>query len=224
MAGTLMTLAPVVLEHTKRRWVKALGFVFCLYPCFYIYDLWQPMWNGPKDSMGKIEGTNYLTKDEFPRLMLGRLKVEKPGVVIERPDEQGGFVNSAVIPLFAGQRMWLGWWGHELLWRENREDVRRRHDRLMKFYAGGLLQRDLANAGNWLEAQGIDYVLFYRPGDTPEMWAKINAAVSPQYIWVDILTYQDEDGRRVGFWRRGDLTLPRRERDSPRNLRPCRGR
>jgi hypothetical protein len=202
MAGTLMTLAPVVMEHTKRRWVKALGFVFCLYPCFYIYDLWQPMWNGPKDSMGKIEGTNYLTKEEFPRLMLGRLKVEKPGVVIERPDEQGGFVNSAVIPLFAGQRMWLGWWGHELLWRENREDVRRRHDLLMKFYAGDFGSGDLANAGNWLEAQGIDYVLFYRPGDTPEMWAKINAAVSPQYIWVDILTYQDEDGRRVGFWRR----------------------
>jgi hypothetical protein len=197
MAGTLMTLAPVVMEHTKRRWVKALGFVFCLYPCCYIYDLWQPMWSGPKDSMGKIEGTNYLTKDEFPRLMLGRLKVEKPGVVIERPDEQGGFVNSAVIPLFAGQRMWLGWWGHELLWRENREDVRRRHTLLMKFYAG-----EKPDAGNWLVAQGIDYVLFYRPGDTPEMWAKINAAVSPQYIWVDILTYQDEDGRRVGFWRR----------------------
>ena len=60
----------------------------------------------------------------------------------------------------------------------------------------------MPDAGRWLVAQGIDYVLFYRPGDTPEMWAKINAAVSPQYIWVDILTYQDEDGRRVGFWRR----------------------
>jgi hypothetical protein len=72
----------------------------------------------------------------------------------------------------------------------------------MKFYAGDFSAWDKGNAGNWLEAQGIDYVLFYRPGDTPEMWAKINAAVSPQYIWVDILTYQDEDGRRVGFWRR----------------------
>ncbi|HMD61116.1 MAG TPA: DUF2298 domain-containing protein, partial [Opitutaceae bacterium] len=203
MAGTLMTLAPYVLEQAKRRWVRVAGLIFCLYPCCYVYDLWEPMWNGPKDSVGKIEGHFYLTKDEFPRLMLGRLKVEKPGVVIERPDEQGGFVNSAVIPLFAGQKMWLGWWGHELLWRENREDVRRRHDRLMLFYGGGI-----PDAGKWLVAQGIDYVLWYRPGDTPELWEKVNKAVSPEYIWCDILTYQNEDGRRVGLWKRAAEAPP----------------
>jgi hypothetical protein len=181
----------------RSRWVRVAGALFCLYPCFFALDLWQPFLGGPRDSIGKIEGTNYLTRDESPRLMLGRLKVERPGIVVERPESAGGFTNSAVIPLFAGQRMWLGWWGHELLWRENREDVRRRHDQLMKFYAG-----ERPDAGLWLTAQGIDYILWYRPGDTPEMWTKINAAVSPQYIWVDILTYQDEDGRRVGFWRR----------------------
>jgi uncharacterized membrane protein len=203
MAGTLMTLAPFVMEQARRRWVRVTGFVFCLYPCFYAYDLWQPMWSGPKDSMGKIEGTYYLTKDEFPRLMLGRLKVEKPGVVVERPEEKGGFTNSAVIPLFAGQRMWLGWWGHELLWRENREDVRRRHDRLTLFYSGGIPE-----AGKWLVAQGIDYVLWYRPGDTPELWEKINKEVAPEYVWCDILTYQDEDGRRVGLWKRSPVLEP----------------
>jgi hypothetical protein len=203
MAGTLMTLAPFVMEQARRRWVRITGFVFCLYPCFYAYDLSKPMWYGPKDSMGKIEGTYYLTRDEFPRLMLGRLKVEKPGVVIERPEEKGGFTNSAVIPLFAGQRMWLGWWGHELLWRENREDVRRRHDRLMLFYSGGI-----PDAGKWLVAQGIDYVLWYRPGDTPELWEKVNKAVSPEYVWCDILTYQNEDGRRVGLWKRAPVLAP----------------
>ena len=197
MAGTLMTLAPFVMEQARRRWVRIAGLAFCLYPCCYVYDLWEPMWTGPKDSVGKIEGTYYLTKEEFPRLMLGRLKVEKPGVVIERPEEQGGFTNSAVIPLFAGQRMWLGWWGHELLWRENSEDVRRRHDRLTLFYNGGV-----PDAGKWLIAQGIDYVLWYRPGDTPQLWEKINKAVGPEYIWCDVLTYQDEDGRRVGLWKR----------------------
>ena len=161
------------------------------------------MWNGYKADMGWLEGTRYLTKDEFPRLMLGRLKVEKPGVVIERPDKEGGFTNSAVIPLFAGQRMWLGWWGHELLWRENGEDVRRRHARLMQFYAGGV-----PDAGRWLLAQGIDYVLWYRPGDTPQLWEKVNKTVSPEYVWCDILTYQDEDGRRVGLWKRAGATGP----------------
>jgi hypothetical protein len=203
MAGTLMTLAPIVMEQAKRRWVRVVGFIFCLYPCCYAYDLWLPMWWGPKDSVGKIEGTHYLTKEEFPRLMLGRLKLEKPGVVVERPEEKGGFVDAAVIPLFAGQQMWLGWWGHELLWRENREDVRRRHDRLMLFYSGGI-----PDGGKWLLSQGIDYVLWYRPGDTPEMWEKINKSVSPEYVWTDILTYQNEDGRKVGLWRRAPAPAP----------------
>jgi hypothetical protein len=128
--------------------------------------------------------------------MLGRLRLERPGVVVERPEKEGGFTNSAVIPLFAGQSMWLGWYGHELLWREFREDVRRRHDRLMRLYGG-----EIPDAGTWLMAQGIDYVLWYRPGDTPELWEKVNRTMGPGYLWTDILTYPD-DGRRVGFWRR----------------------
>jgi hypothetical protein len=198
-AGTLMTLGPYVLERATRRWVRVTGFLFCLYPCFYAFDLWKPLLSTPREYVGHMEGTDYLTKDEFPRLMLGRLKVEKPGVVVERPEEAGGFTNSAVIPLFAGQRMWLGWYGHELLWREFREDVRRRHDRLVELFDG-----DMPDAGKWLLSQGIDYVLWYRPGDDPELWDKVNRSVAPQYIWCDILTYQDgtEGGRKVGLWKR----------------------
>jgi uncharacterized protein DUF2298 len=194
-AGTLMTLGPFVLEHARRRWVRVAGILFCLYPCFYALDLWKVFLGGPRGSIGRLEGTTYLTADEFPRLMLGRLKVEKPGVVAERPENAGGFTNSAVIPLFAGQRMWLGWFGHELLWRAFREDVRRRHDSLISLFDGAM-----PDAGRWLVAQGIDYVLWYRPGDAPELWGKVNNSVGPEYIWCDILTY--EDGRRVGLWKR----------------------
>jgi hypothetical protein len=131
-AGTLMSLGPFVLEQARKRWVRVAGLVFCVYPCFYVLDLSKFFLAGPRKSIGQMEGTTFLTKDEFPRLMLGRMKVEKPGVVVERPDKEGGFTNSAVIPLFAGQTMWLGWYGHELLWREFREDVRRRHDALLR--------------------------------------------------------------------------------------------
>lgn len=201
-AGTLMTLGPFILEQARRRWVRAAGIVLCLYPCFYVFDLWVPMHNGLKDAVGKIEGTYYLTKDEFPRLMLGRLKVEKPGVAVERPDKEGGFVNSSVIPLFAGQRMWLGWYGHELLWRAFSEDVRRRHDQLFRLFDG-----EMPDAGKWLVAQGIDYVLWYREGDTPELWEKVNATIGSRYVWCDILTYP-ESGRRVGLWKRRPESAP----------------
>jgi hypothetical protein len=198
-AGTLMTLGPFVLERARSRWVRVAGALFCLYPCFFALDLWQPFLGGPRDSIGKIEGTNYLTRDESPRLMLGRLKVERPGIVVERPESAGGFTNSAVIPLFAGQRMWLGWYGHELLWRAYRADVTRRHDSLVSLFDGSM-----PDAGNWLVAQGIDYVLWYRPGDTPELWSKVNASVSPKYIWCDILTYENgtDNAQRVGLWKR----------------------
>ena len=201
-AGTLMSLGPFVLEQARKRWVRVAGLVFCVYPCFYVLDLSKFFLAGPRKSIGQMEGTTFLTKDEFPRLMLGRMKVEKPGVVVERPDKEGGFTNSAVIPLFAGQTMWLGWYGHELLWREFREDVRRRHDALLSFFDG-----EMPDAGKWLSSQGIDYVLWYREGDIPELWDRVNKSVSPQYLWVDILTYQDhlEDGRRVGFWKRAPI-------------------
>ena len=198
-AGTLMTLGPFVLERAASRWVRAAGLVFCLYPCLYVLDLWGPLLSFPREYAGRMEGAAYLTKDEFPRLMLGRLKVEKPGVAVERPEKEGGFTDSAVIPLFAGQRMWLGWYGHELLWREFREDVRRRHDNLVTLFAG-----EMPDAGRWLVAQGIDYVLWYRPGDTPDLWEKVNRSVGPQYIWCDILTYENggDNGERVGLWKR----------------------
>jgi uncharacterized membrane protein len=204
-AATLMLLGPFVLEHARRRWVRIAGIVVCLYPCFNVLDFWPALAHAPRQSIGKIEGTNYLTKDEFPRLMLGRLKVEKPGIVVERPETEGGFTDSAVIPLFAGQRMWLGWWGHEQLWREYREDIRRRFLSLYSLYNG-----EMPGAGKWLAAQGIDYVLWYRPGDTPDLWDRVNASVGPQYIWCDILTYQDDQnkenyGPRVGFWRRSPV-------------------
>ncbi len=195
-AGTLMTLGPFVLEQAGRRWIRVAGVFFCLYPCFYAIDLWKPMHNGPKDAVGRIEGTAYLTKDEFPRLMLGRLKLEKPGIVVERPDDKGGFTEYSALPLLAGQRLWLGWYGHELLWRGYPNDIRARNDRLHDFY-GGIMP----DCGRWLASQGIDYVLWYRTGDTPELWSTINGQIGPGYVWTDILTYP-EAGRRVGFWRR----------------------
>jgi Uncharacterized membrane protein (DUF2298) len=197
MAGTLMTLGPVVLEGSARRWVRAAGVLFCLYPCLYAADIWGVILHGPAGAAGQMDGTYYLTQDEFPRLMLGRLRVERPGVAIERPDENSGaFTNYSALPLLAGQQMWLGWYGHELLWRGYPADIGRRHDQLVLFYNG-----KMPDAGRWLLSQGIDYVLWYRPGDTPALWRQINEGMGSRYAWTDILTYPEAESR-VGFWRR----------------------
>jgi hypothetical protein len=197
MAGTLMTLGPFVLEVAQRRWVRISAVFFCLYPCFYAADLWGVILHGPAGAAGQMDGAQYLTQDEFPRLMLGRLKLEKPGVAVERPDEnRAAFTDFSALPLLAGQRMWLGWYGHELLWRGYPADITRRHEQLVLFYSGRM-----PDAGRWLLSQGIDYVLWYRTGDTPELWRAINDGIGSRYAWTDILTYP-EAGRRVGFWRR----------------------
>jgi hypothetical protein len=104
--------------------------------------------------------------------------------------------------------MWLGWYAHEQLWREFREDIRMRHDVLERFYNG-----TLPDAAAWLRAQNIDYVLWFRPGDTPDLWAKVDAAVGPDYLWTDILTYEGGPpaaAPRVGLWRRRPRALGQR--------------
>ena len=106
-AGTLMLLGPLVLEHARRRWVRIAGFVVCLHPCFYVFGpLARAHRRAQGIDQGKIEGTPTSRKTSSRAFMLDRLKVEKPGVAVERPEGEGGFTNSAVIPLFAGQRMW----------------------------------------------------------------------------------------------------------------------
>jgi hypothetical protein len=118
-------------------------------------------------------------------------------VVVERPDKQGGFTDSGIIPLLAGKQLWLGWAGHELLWRSFKEEIRRRFDSELLFFNG-----DMPDAGKWLKAQGIDYVLWYRPDDTPELWEKVNRSIGPGYEWLDVRLYEEKEVRKVGFWRR----------------------
>jgi len=198
-AGALMTLGPHVLEQTRRRWVRVAGTLVCLYPCFYAYDLWVVLRDRVNESTGHLEGSYLLTQDENSRFILDRLSVERPGVVVERPDRQGGFTDSAVIPLFAGKQLWLGWSGHELLWRSFKDEIRRRFTALTLLYGG-----DLPDAGKWLGAQGIDFVLWYRPDDTPELWEKVNRSIGPGYEWLDVRVFQEKDldVRKVGYWRR----------------------
>lgn len=193
-AGALVTIAPVVLEQARRKWVRVAAGVFCLYPCVFAYDLAVNWWNGPKESRGQMAGHHFMTKDFLTKITLERLAAEPAGVVAERPEKEA-FTNSACVPLFAGHRMWLGWVGHEALWRSFRLDITQRQERLFELFDGRM-----ENASMWLASQGIDYVLWYQIRDTVELWESVNRTVSGQYEWVEI--FVQPDGRRCGFWRR----------------------
>ncbi|MBL9194251.1 MAG: hypothetical protein JNJ82_17995 [Opitutaceae bacterium] len=201
-AGALLTLGPIVLERTSRRWVRITGLILCLYPCSFVYDLALNWRHGNKEAAGKIEGHHFLTKDMFPRVLLGRLKLEPAGVVIERP-QKDAFTNSACLPLFAGHRMWLGWLGHEQLWRGYREDLPQRQQRLFEFFNG-----EMPDPLPWLQGQGIDYVLWYQEGDTTELWRKLHAKLSPGYLWVELFTHEFENGTKLGYWKAPAAAVP----------------
>ncbi|MBP7143023.1 MAG: hypothetical protein KBA71_14020 [Opitutaceae bacterium] len=195
-AGILVTLGPIVLDRSQRRWVRFSGLFLCLYPCSFAWDLAVNWKNGSKEAMGKMEGHAFLTKDMFPRLMLNRLQQEKRGVVIERPNKDA-FTNSACLPLFAGHSLWLGWLNHEQLWRGYREDLPQRQAALFKFFNG-----EMAKPREWLLANDIDYVLWYQEQDTLALWQKINAGMGPDYLWVEIFAHDFDNGPKAGFWRR----------------------
>lgn len=195
-AGVLVTLGPIVLGHTQRRWVRIAGLMLCLYPCSFAWDLAVNWKNGSKEAMGKMEGHAFLTKEMFPRLMLNRLQQEKRGVVIERPNKDA-FTNSACLPLFAGHSMWMGWLNHEQLWRGYREDLPQRQAALFKFFNG-----EMEKPREWLLANDIDYVLWYQEQDTLALWKAINARMGPEYLWVEIFSHDFENGPKAGFWKR----------------------
>jgi hypothetical protein len=50
-----------------------------------------------------------------------------------------------------------------------------------------------------MAAEGIDYVLFFRPADSAERWSLLDRALRGHYTWYEV--FQEGD-RPVGFWRR----------------------
>jgi hypothetical protein len=120
-------------------------------------------------------------------------------VVIERP-KKDSFTNSACLPLFAGHKMWLGWLAHEQLWRGYREDLAQRQERLFQFYNG-----EMPDPARWLEAQGIDYAIWFQPEDTAVLWDKIDKTLEPDYVWCEI--YTTPEGAKIGFWKAAKPSL-----------------
>ncbi len=193
-AAMVIGAGPLVLEHSRRTWVKVAGILFCLYPCVYAIDLSKHWVKTAKPGWGKLEGQRYIRDDEAARILYARIKKEPRGVVAERP-VRDSYTKSAYLPLFAGHRMYVGWQGHESLWRGFTGDILQRYERLLSLYDG-----TYSADTTWVAGEGIDYLLWYQEADTLEKWPQVHAALNTAYDWVQV--YEVHGGRKVGFWRR----------------------
>lgn len=191
-AAVLLVVGSRLAEAAKSRVSLVLSFGIVCTTLIFGCDLARVWWTTSKPSFGQVDGGGFLRRDLFSRLMLERLRALPLGVVIERPKPES-FTNSACLPLLAGHKMWLGWVGHEQLWRGYRDDIAQRQQRLADFFNG-----DLDNAGQWARGQGIDYVLWYQNGDDEALWQRLNSKLTG-FTWEEI--FRRPDGKRVGLWR-----------------------
>lgn len=194
-SAALLLAAPRLLRRSAGRFAHVLAVAACALPCLYVGDLWRQWRDAGSASSGQLEGHAFLTVRPECRILLQRLRVEPRGVVVQDP-RAAGEPALVSVPLHAGHAMWLGWDGYSSLWRGFPEDVPHRRRRVEAAFDG--LDPD---AGTWMAAEGIDYVLFFREQETRERWVVIDQALRRNYLWCEL--YRDGD-RPVGFWRRVD--------------------
>lgn len=196
-AGALLTMGPRLLEWGTPRGLWVLAIFFISYPMFYFYNLSRFYYLTPGVNIGQLDGSGYLTTGvDNPnlndRLLLNYLRTAPRSVVMERPDTD--FTNYSGMITLGGQQSYIGWLGHEQLWRGYLYELQYRYDHEQSLYGG-----TLPDAGNWAQSQGIDFILWYKPTDTDELWDKVNASLQPVYFWHEF--YHDR-GHRVGLWER----------------------
>jgi len=188
-AVILLTLG-VRLLSSPRIWIAILALFFVSYPLLYTYDLATTWWQGPKKHVGQLSGQSFLLNDEN-RGLFAYLKALPHGITLEDPEVTESFTNESAMSLFAGQQCYLGWEGHEMLWRGYPPDIPYRYDKMKLFYSG-----DMPAPGEWLKGQDIDYVLWYKSQDQEAVWAKINAALQGAYRWHDTFSHETH----IGLW------------------------
>jgi uncharacterized membrane protein len=186
----LLTLG-VRLLSSPRWWIFVPALFFIGYPLTFTYDLAASWWQGPKDHVGQLAGQSFLLNDDN-RGLFAYLKALPRGVTLEDPEADESFTNQSAMSLFAGQPCYMGWEGHELLWRAFSLEIRYRYAQMKLFYSGAM-----PAPAEWLKGQDIEYVLWFKSQDQEAAWAKINAAVQGAYRWHDSSFHGTQ---HIGIW------------------------
>ncbi|HNW44735.1 MAG TPA: DUF2298 domain-containing protein [Elusimicrobiales bacterium] len=191
--GILLSLGALCLAHAPKIRRRVATAVLILV-CWYGVDMGHYWLQTPKASAGKLSGNAWLTSDPAQRAIIEFLSAKPRGVTLEFP-EKGGFDRAPALTMAAGQPSFIGWNGHEQLWRGNRHDIQQRYEEARLFY-----YNNLPSPLRWLESNDIKYIIWLAAqNQDPAFFQQLSAALDGKYLWHE--TYRVGEFR-VGFWER----------------------
>jgi uncharacterized membrane protein len=196
-AGGVLTLGALNLG-ARSRVLRYGSLAVILLPCVQAYDYARQFVETPKESVGRLDGTDWLTRDTALRDIVSALQARPDGICI---DSNNGFANTdaTALAIFGNKQAFMGWPVQEGIWREFRTEVRDRVSQVNDFYAGRM-----ADPLAWLLENDVRYVLWLQKDNDNlnarflPIWGKIKS----RYAWRH---FAGNDGNwAVGYWERVD--------------------
>jgi hypothetical protein len=197
-AGIILTLGASNLGSSSR--ICRYGtFLFLLPGLAFAYDLARQFAQAPKDSMGRLSGSAWITKDVVVGDIITELGSRPDGVTVE-----SGLImansESPAVTLFSDKQSLLGWpWMEEVYRGGDLYEIPERLDQINKFYAG-----TAPDPLRWLLHNDVRYVLWL-PRDNDDhnsRFGPIREKIKPRYYWHGV--YGNDNDFAVGFWERID--------------------
>ncbi|AOY00730.1 DUF2298 domain-containing protein [Jeongeupia sp. USM3] len=176
--GAVVWLAAINLGSAA-RWRRIATVVPLAASLSFVLPQLQFWWHNPRPHQGQLAGDAWLKADDANRAILGWLRAQPQGLVLESADRTA-YSPSGAFALFAGKPSALGWPTHVAQWRGNPAYIAERSDAVRAIYAG---THPAARA--WLLGQHVDYVVWSRfdTGRGTAALARLKAALAPDYQW-----------------------------------------
>jgi uncharacterized membrane protein len=161
----------------------------------YAVDLGVHLRWTPKPHAGRLNGAGWIAADRTGNAIFEYLKAQPLTIVLQRP-LGGAFVPSPGMATLAGHSAFLGWPGHEKLWRGNQALVEIRRNDVVQFY-----EARLEKSEEWLIENGIEHVLWLKEENTlpAGTFERITEQIKGAYYWRQ---FYAAGSFRVGVWSR----------------------
>lgn len=170
--------------------------VAILLPTAQIYDFARQFLYSEKDQVGRVEGSDWISKDRTVNALINTLRNRPPGICLESSVAYEN-TDATVISVFSGKSCFVGWPTQEGIWRNFPWEIDQRVAQAADFY-GGKMKDPL----HWLLANNIRYVLWLqRDNDHDnERFLPLDGKIRSRYAWR---LYAGNGGNwAVGFWER----------------------